>query len=100
MTLLLTAEQVGEWLHLKRRAVLALDIPRVRIGRGQGKILFRQEDVELYIRSHVEMKEISDGGHAMIVHVTTMLLAVQSWIAFIAAWLGIGWQGVNSYGVL
>lgn len=34
------------------------DVPRVRIGRGHGKILFREEDVELYIRSHVETKGV------------------------------------------
>ena len=54
LTSLLTPDQVGEVLHLKKRAVLALDIPRVRAGRG--KVLIREEDVELYIRSHVEQK--------------------------------------------
>jgi integrase len=59
LTLLLTPEQVGERLHLKRRAVLALDLPRVRVG-GK-KILFREENVELYIRLHVEHKEAGNG---------------------------------------
>jgi len=58
VTLLLTTKQVGERLRLKKRAVLARDVPRVRIGRGHGKILFREEDVELYIRSHVETKGV------------------------------------------
>jgi len=57
MTSLLTPDQVGAVLHLKKRAVLALDdLPRVRVGAGRGKILFRQDDVELYIRSHLEHK--------------------------------------------
>jgi hypothetical protein len=61
MTSLLTAEEVGKLLHLKRRAVLALDIPRVRVGAGRGKVLFKVEDVERYIRSHTEEREINNG---------------------------------------
>src|SRR5689334_9650852 len=62
LTLLLTPEEVGARLRLKRKAVLALDIPRVRVGAGRGKILFREDDVEIYIRSHVEHKGGSHGG--------------------------------------
>lgn len=54
MTSLLTVEQMGEVLHLKKRAVLNLDIPRVRVGAGRGKVLFREDDVERYMCSHVE----------------------------------------------
>jgi hypothetical protein len=44
---LLTPAQVGEVLHLKRRAVLALDLPRVRVGAGRGKILFKQRTLSV-----------------------------------------------------
>src|ERR1044071_9564101 len=62
LTFLLTPEEVGQRLHLKKRAVLALDLPRVRVGAGRGKILFREDDVELYIRAHVEHKGESHAG--------------------------------------
>ena len=57
MVKLLTPQQVGDILHLKPRSVMALDIPRVRVGRSKRKILFREEDVEIYIRSQVEYTE-------------------------------------------
>jgi len=51
---LLTPAQVAELLHLSRRKVLSLDIPKVRIGEGRGKILFNEDDVKDYLKSRTE----------------------------------------------
>ena len=50
----LTPEQVAELLHISRRKVLSLDIPKVRVGSGRGKIRFNEDDVRDYLRSHTE----------------------------------------------
>src|SRR3990167_7366533 len=60
---LLTPDQVAGLLHVSRRSVLTLDIPRVRVGRGRGKVLFREEDVEHYVRSRIEHTEEKGVGH-------------------------------------
>ncbi len=60
---LLTPDQVAELLHRKPRSVLALDIPKVRIGKGKGTLLFREEDVEAYVRSRVEYSEAREVKH-------------------------------------
>ena len=77
MTLLLTPEQVGALLHLKKRVVLALDIPRVRVG-GK-KILFREEDIELYIRANVEHRGASNGDRIQKRQKALGLQGLPSW---------------------
>jgi hypothetical protein len=51
---LLTPAQVAELLHLSRRKVLELPLPKVRIGEGRGKILFNELDVLEYVKSKTE----------------------------------------------
>ena len=51
---LLTPAQVADLLHLSRRKVLSLDLPKVRVGDGRGKILFSEDDVRDYLRSRTE----------------------------------------------
>src|SRR5919109_3762033 len=55
---LLTPSQVAELLHMSRRKVLELDIPKVRVGHGRGKILFDEDDVKEYLRSRTEYPAI------------------------------------------
>lgn len=55
---LLTPAQVAELLHLSRRKVLSLDIPKVRVGDGRGKILFNEDDVRDYLRAKTEFPVI------------------------------------------
>ena len=63
MVNLLTPQQVGDILHLKPRSVMALDIPRVRVGRTKRKVLFREEDVDQYVRSRLEYLEKGGKDH-------------------------------------
>src|SRR5215471_20906463 len=58
---LLTPAQVAELLHLSRRKVLSLDIPKVRVGDGRGKILFNEDDVKNYLRERTEYPVIKGG---------------------------------------
>ena len=61
---LLTPAQVAELLHLSRRKVLSLDIPKVRVGDGRGKILFNEDDVKNYLRERTEYPAIKGGSDA------------------------------------
>jgi hypothetical protein len=61
---LLTPNQVAGILHLSRRKVLGLDIPKIRVGDGRGKILFNEDDVRDYLRSRTEYPVIKGEYHA------------------------------------
>ena len=61
---LLTPAQVAELLHLSRRKVLSLDIPKVRVGEGRGKILFNEDDVQDYLKSRTEYPSIKGENDA------------------------------------
>ena len=61
---LLTPTQVADLLHLSRRKVLSLDLPKVRVGDGRGKILFSEDDVRDYLRSRTEYPVTREQGHA------------------------------------
>src|SRR5215467_8008339 len=60
----LTPAEVANMLHLSRRKVLSLDIPRVRVGEGRGKILFNEEDVKNYLSERTEYPSIKGGCDA------------------------------------
>jgi hypothetical protein len=51
---LLTPAEVAGMLHLSRRKVLTLPLPKVRVGSGRGKILFNEEDVKDYVIRQTE----------------------------------------------
>src|SRR5262249_5572763 len=51
---LLTPDQVANILHLSRRKVLSLDTPKIRVGSGRGKVLFKEDDVSEYLNSRTE----------------------------------------------
>jgi len=61
---LLTPGQVAELLHISRRKVLELPVPRVRVGEGRGKILFHESDVLEYVKSKTEHPVDKGDGHA------------------------------------
>jgi hypothetical protein len=52
--ILLTPDQVANILQLRRRKVLSLEIPKIRVGEGRGKILFNEDDVSDYLRRRTE----------------------------------------------
>ena len=60
---LLTPDHVADILHLSRRKVLELPVPKIRIGDGRGKILFKEEDVLDYLRSRTEYPEQKGANH-------------------------------------
>ena len=60
----LTPDEVASLLHLSRRKVLSLDIPKVRVGDGRGKILFNEDDVKNYLRERTEYPVIKRGSDA------------------------------------
>lgn len=51
---LLTPDQVANVLHLSRRKVLTLHLPKVRVGNGRGKILYNEDDVSEYVKTRTE----------------------------------------------
>ncbi len=61
MKALLTPAEVGKVLRISRRKVLALDIPRVPVGR---KIMFRESDVEAFIDARVTYPQGKGGNNA------------------------------------
>jgi len=61
----LTPDEVGALFHLKRRTVLELPIPKVRVGKGRGKFIFKKPDVLQYLENNTEYppeKGANDGG--------------------------------------
>src|SRR5215813_5159061 len=62
MKALLTPDQVAGILHLSRRKVLCLEIPKIRVGDGRGKVLFEEDHVSEYLKSRTEYPT-SKGGH-------------------------------------
>ena len=55
---LLTADEVSRQLKaIKPKQVRGLGLPIVRIGKGRGRVLYRQKDVDAYIRSRIEYEE-------------------------------------------
>jgi hypothetical protein len=50
----LTPAQVAELIHLSKRKVLELPIPKIRVGDGRGKILYAEDDVRSYLRERTE----------------------------------------------
>ena len=53
--ILLTPKQVAEKLQIKsERTVARLGIPALSVGRGRGMLRYRPEDVDAYIKGHVE----------------------------------------------
>jgi hypothetical protein len=61
---LLTAGQVATQLQVPPRAVRALGIPLVRIGKGKGQIRYRQEDVDAYINLRIEYARVEGEARA------------------------------------
>jgi excisionase family DNA binding protein len=59
---LLTPDQVAAILRLSRRKILSLEIPKVRVGNGRGKVLFNEDDVNEYLRSRTEYPVITGGA--------------------------------------
>ena len=62
MKALLTPDQLADILHLSRRKVLSLEIPKIRVGNGRGKVLFEEDHVSEYLKSRTEYPT-SKGGH-------------------------------------
>ena len=60
---LLTPGKVAEILHVSRRKVLDLPIPRVRVGDGRGKILFNEDDIQEYLKNKTEYPEEKGKHH-------------------------------------
>lgn len=58
---LLTSPEVAKMLRVSRRKVLALDIPRVLIGR---KIMFKESDVEAFVDGRVTYPQGKGGSSA------------------------------------
>ena len=55
---LLTAEQVASFLQVAPKTVKRMGIAAVRIGDGKRpRYRYRQEDVENYINSHLQVKQ-------------------------------------------
>ena len=50
----LTKAEVAEIVRLSERKVLTLPIPKVRVGKGRGKIVYNEADVEEYLKSRTE----------------------------------------------
>ena len=46
--------EVAEIVRLSERKVLTLPIPKVRVGKGRGKVLYKEADVEEYLKSRTE----------------------------------------------
>ncbi|HEV8726288.1 MAG TPA: helix-turn-helix domain-containing protein [Candidatus Binatia bacterium] len=59
--ILLTDEEVGKQLKVKKRTVARLGIPFVRVGAGKGVKRYRQEDVDAYINLRVQYQRGNDG---------------------------------------
>ena len=55
--ILLTPQQVADQLVLSQRTVKRLRIPVVRVGLGKGKLRYRQEDIDAYVRSRLEFAQ-------------------------------------------
>jgi hypothetical protein len=64
MKALLTPDQVAGILRLSRRKVLSLQIPRIRVGNGRGKVLFSEDDVSNYLSLRTEYPGIKGDHHA------------------------------------
>ena len=55
---LLTRKEAAAKLRLSEKSLASLkEIPFVRMGHGRGKILYRSEDLESYIRSKLSYHE-------------------------------------------
>jgi hypothetical protein len=61
---LLTPDQVAAILHLSRRKVLELPVPKVRVGDGRGKILYSESDILEYVKNKTEYPAAKGNNHA------------------------------------
>jgi len=56
-TTLLTSSEAAEKLRISLKTLKRMRLPVVRIGVGKGKLFYRDEDLERYIRTHVEYRD-------------------------------------------
>jgi hypothetical protein len=54
---LLTRKEAAAKLRISEKTLASLPLPFVRMGRGRGKVLYRNEDLETYIRSKLRWHE-------------------------------------------
>jgi Helix-turn-helix domain len=60
---LLTTQEVADLLKVAPKTVKKIGINAVRIGEGQRpRYRYRQEDVDNYIQSHLEIKRVTYGN--------------------------------------